>query len=41
VAFFTLAANLGPSDTNTCSINDQVNFTDHPGQRPDIYAHSG
>jgi Tol biopolymer transport system component len=41
VAFFTLASNLGPGDTNTCSINDQVNFTDHPGQCPDIYIHSG
>jgi Tol biopolymer transport system component len=41
VAFFSLASNLGPVDTNTCSINDQVNFTDHPGQCPDIYVHSG
>jgi archaellum component FlaF (FlaF/FlaG flagellin family) len=41
VAFFTLSSNLGPGDTNTCSINDQVNFTDHPGQCPDIYVHSG
>jgi WD40-like Beta Propeller Repeat len=41
VAFFTLAWNLGPGDTSTCSINDQVNFTDHPGQCPDIYVHSG
>jgi hypothetical protein len=40
VAFFTLASNLGPGDTNTCSINDQVSFTDHPGQCPDIYVHS-
>ena len=41
VAFFPLASNLGPGDTSTCSINDQVNFTDHPGQFPDIYVHSG
>jgi hypothetical protein len=30
VAFFTFASNLGPGDTNTRSINDQVNFTDQP-----------
>ena len=41
VAFFTLASNLGPGDTSTCSINGQVNFTDHPGQCPDIYVHGG
>jgi 3-phenylpropionate/trans-cinnamate dioxygenase ferredoxin reductase subunit len=29
------------ADTNTCAINDQVSFTDHPGQCPDIYVHSG
>jgi hypothetical protein len=34
VAFFTFASNLGPGDTNTRSINDQVNFTDHPGSPP-------
>jgi len=39
VAFDPIASNLGPGDT-TCSINDQVNFTDHPGQCPDIYVHS-
>ena len=41
VAFFPLASDLGPGDTSTCSINDQVNFTDHPGQCPDICVHSG
>ena len=41
VAFFTLASNLGPGDTSTCSINGEVNFTDHPGQCPDIYIHGG
>jgi hypothetical protein len=41
VAFFTLASNLGPGDTNTCQFNDVVSFTEHPGQCPDIYVHSG
>jgi archaellum component FlaF (FlaF/FlaG flagellin family) len=40
VAFFTLASNLAPGDTNICSLPD-VFFTDHPGQCPDIYVHSG
>ena len=30
VAFFTLASSRGPGDTISCSINDQVNFTDQP-----------
>ena len=37
IAYFTLASNLGPGDTNTCSINEQVSYTDHPGQCLDIY----
>lgn len=41
VAFFTLASTPGPGDTITCSINDQVNFTDHPDPVPDISIHSG
>lgn len=40
VAFFTLASTAGPGDTISCSINDQVNFTDHPDQCPDISIHS-
>jgi hypothetical protein len=34
VASFTLASTPGPGDTITCSINDQVNFTDHPDPVP-------
>jgi hypothetical protein len=30
VAFFTLASTAGAGDTISCSINDQVNFTDQP-----------
>lgn len=41
VAFFTLASNLAPGDTNTCQFNDVISFTEHPGQCPDIYVHSG
>jgi hypothetical protein len=39
-ASFTLASTPGPGDTISCSINDQVNFTDHPDQCPDICIHS-
>jgi Tol biopolymer transport system component len=41
VAFFTLASNLAPGDTNTCQFNDVISFTEYPGQCPDIYVHSG
>jgi hypothetical protein len=34
VASFSLASTPGPGDTITCSINDQVNFTDHPDPVP-------
>ena len=44
VAFYSDATNLVPGDTNGATdifVHDQVNFTDHPGQCPDIYVHSG
>jgi Tol biopolymer transport system component len=38
VAFFTLASNLAPGDTNTCEIPPII-FFDDPGECPDIYVH--
>jgi hypothetical protein len=40
VAFFTLASNLAPGDTNTCAIPPIIIFDDL-GECPDIYVHEG